>query len=46
VNGELNSDELVVKLSGASDFKGAVRAKDLKIDLSGASDVVYKRQYN
>ena len=42
VNGELNSDELVVKLSGASDFKGAVHAKDLKVDLSGASDVVIK----
>jgi hypothetical protein len=42
VNGELKSDELVLKLSGASDFKGGVRASSLKIDLSGASDVVIR----
>lgn len=39
INGEMKSDELAIKLSGASDFKGAVRSKDLKVDLSGASDV-------
>jgi len=42
VNGELKSDELAIRLSGASDFKGAVRANNLKIDLSGASDIVIK----
>jgi hypothetical protein len=42
VNGELKSDELVIRLSGASDFKGGVRANSLKIDLSGASDIVIK----
>ena len=42
VNGELKNDELVIKLSGASDFKGAVRSQNLKIDLSGASDIVIK----
>ena len=42
VNGELKSDELSIRLSGASDFKGAVRAKNLKVDLSGASDIVLK----
>lgn len=42
VNGELKGDELAIKLSGASDFRGAVRVKDLNIDLSGASDVVIK----
>src|SRR5688572_5029556 len=42
VNGELKSDELAIKLSGASDFRGAVRTKNLNIDLSGASDIVLK----
>jgi hypothetical protein len=42
VNGELKSDELAIKLSGASDFKGAIRANNLKIDLSGASDIVVR----
>ena len=42
VNGELRSDELAIKLTGASDFKGAVRANNLKIDLSGASDIVIR----
>lgn len=42
INGELKSEELLIRLSGASDFKGTVRAKDLKIDLSGASDIVIK----
>jgi hypothetical protein len=42
VNGEVKSDELAIRLSGASDFKGAVRARNLKIDLSGASDIVIR----
>lgn len=42
INGELKSDELAIKLSGASDFRGAVRTKNLNIDLSGASDIVLK----
>jgi hypothetical protein len=42
VNGELKSDELAIRLSGASDFKGAVRATSLKIQLSGASDISIK----
>lgn len=42
VNGELKSDELAIRLSGASDFKGGVRTKNLNIDLSGASDISIK----
>jgi hypothetical protein len=42
VSGELKSDELSIRLSGASDFKGAVRAASLSIELSGASDVSVK----
>jgi hypothetical protein len=40
VNGVLDSRELVIGLSGASDFKGKVNTGSLKFDLSGASDVV------
>jgi hypothetical protein len=42
VNGELKSSDLAIKLSGASDFKGAVNTQNLNIDLSGASDIVIK----
>lgn len=42
VNGEVKSDELLIRLSGASDFMGAVNTGSLKIDLSGASDVVIR----
>jgi hypothetical protein len=42
VNGEIKSDELVIRLSGASDFKGTVNANSLKMDLSGASDIEIK----
>jgi hypothetical protein len=42
IEGELKSEELVIRLSGASDFRGAVRTENLKIDLSGASDIVIK----
>ncbi|HUQ66792.1 MAG TPA: head GIN domain-containing protein [Flavitalea sp.] len=42
INGELKSDELAIRLSGASDFKGTVTTKNLNIDLSGASDIVIK----
>lgn len=39
VTGELAGDELLIDLSGASDFKGAVNLEALTIRLSGASDV-------
>ena len=39
VTGEIKVSSLVLKLSGASDFKGAVLVNALNIDLSGASDV-------
>jgi hypothetical protein len=40
VNGSLNSEELFLTMSGASDFRGNVKTGSLKIQLSGASDVV------
>jgi hypothetical protein len=39
VSGEIKVPSLSVKLSGASDFKGALTVSTLKLDLSGASDV-------
>ena len=36
--GSLQSDDLLVELSGASDLKGKVDSKKLAFDLSGASD--------
>ncbi len=35
---ELSGDELLIDLSGASDFKGALNVSALKLRLSGASD--------
>lgn len=42
VSGELNMEELSIQLSGASDFKGAVKSVSLAVALSGASDVTIK----
>lgn len=39
VVGTLTGDALLLKLSGACDFKGAVKLTTLKVDISGASDV-------
>ena len=39
VTGTIESASLDMQLSGASDFKGAVKVDKLKMDLSGASDV-------
>ena len=39
VTGNIESSSLDMQLSGASDFKGAVKVSSLKINLSGASDV-------
>ena len=38
VDGIIAGDQLFVSLSGASDFKGAVNVKQLKMEQSGASD--------
>jgi hypothetical protein len=40
VDGAITADNLAIHLSGASDFKGAVKVSALDIDQSGASDVV------
>ena len=44
VNGAINSPnaDFVLDFSGASDFKGVINAKTMKVDLSGASDVNIK----
>lgn len=39
VDGAITGDNLYINLSGASDFKGAVKVNELKINQSGASDV-------
>lgn len=39
VDGTIAGENLDLRLSGASDFKGAVQLKELNIDQSGASDV-------
>lgn len=39
MNGTLKGDELTIRLSGASDFKGSVELNKLNIGQSGASDV-------
>jgi len=39
VAGEIKVPSLLMKLSGASDFKGSITVTTLKLDLSGASDV-------
>lgn len=38
VNGTLKGDQLIIKLSGASDFKGTLQVNRLSIEQSGASD--------
>lgn len=42
INGTLNVPNLDVRLSGASDLKGAVAAGSLKVNISGASDITIK----
>jgi hypothetical protein len=42
IQGVLNGDQLSLKLSGGSDFTGAVAVTDLTIDQSGGSDVRIK----
>jgi len=39
VDGAITGTKLEIRLSGASDFKGAVKLSELRIDQSGASDV-------
>lgn len=39
IAGTLNSDKLLLRLSGSSDFSGNVKSRELVIDLSGSSDV-------
>lgn len=39
IAGTLNSDKLMLRLSGSSDFTGNVKSRELVIDLSGSSDV-------
>lgn len=39
VAGEIKSGTLVLKLSGASDFKGNIAVNALRLNLSGASDI-------
>ncbi len=39
VSGTINATALSIEMSGASDFKGAVKVENLMIRLSGASDV-------
>jgi len=39
VNGGLSSSSFSLRLSGASDFKGEIKAGSLMINISGASDV-------
>jgi len=38
VDGVISGDNLEIKLTGASDFKGAIKVGSLKLDASGASD--------
>jgi len=42
VAGIITSSSLSVSLSGASDFKGAIKVTELKMECSGASDVTIK----
>ena len=39
VDGTITGDRLDIDLSGASDFKGAVKLNELNLDQSGASDI-------
>ncbi|GGB21963.1 head GIN domain-containing protein [Puia dinghuensis] len=38
VDGVITGDRLAIDLSGASDFKGAINVKELRLEQSGASD--------
>ena len=38
VDGVITGDRLAIDLSGASDFKGAIKVKELRLEQSGASD--------
>ena len=38
VDGVITGDKLALNLSGASDFKGAIKVNELELDQSGASD--------
>jgi hypothetical protein len=42
VDGEIAGEDLLIGLSGASDFKGSVRVDQLVLDQSGASDAVIR----
>jgi len=42
VDGTISGDRLDINLSGASDFKGAVKLNELNIDQSGASDITIR----
>jgi len=46
ISGTLSSPSLDVRLSGASDLKGAVAAGSLKVSISGASDITIKGSAN
>ena len=38
VDGSLNASDLVIDISGASDFSGAINAQNLRLEASGSSD--------
>jgi len=42
VDGAISGESLEIRLSGASDFKGAVKLKNLSLDQSGASDATIR----
>ena len=42
VDGVISGESLEIRLSGASDFKGAVKLKNLPLDQSGASDITIR----
>lgn len=42
VDGVISGESLAIHLSGASDFKGAVKLKSLTLDQSGASDITIR----
>jgi hypothetical protein len=46
VNGAIKSDNLGMKLSGASDFKGELQAGTVTVEISGASDITVQGSVN
>jgi Putative auto-transporter adhesin, head GIN domain len=46
VDGSISGEKLDIRLSGASDFKGAIKLVDLNLDQSGASDVTINGTVN